>query len=409
MRLTPIGKLILLILIVGAALGGYRALSGKGGLKLPSIGGKGGKGGNGSNGNGSGGDVDNGGTNGGGDGANGGDIVLVASETKKSWLQDQIARFNEQNAGKYQVKANYIETRDAMHSVLDGKIKPVLWSPSSTIWTTRLVQVWKQKTGQTLVDTNDSGASRIFLRSPLVWMTTRDKAAFLRPILSSANAWSTLRRLNIGQMRAPYGRFKWSHSDPLLSNSGFLTMGMILADYADRTGQSDNLDAVARSKAFASYLTELERNLVRDKDSEGSSSLTKAFVQNPGRYDLITTYESLAIGAARDNPNLVVIYPNPTAVSEHAVSVIDAAWVSPDQKAGARAFLQFLGSETSLQAGMANHMRPSASSSLSLASELSDLKSQGFQQTFSSLELPSFTALNQAAFVWRTQVAKQPA
>ncbi len=422
MRVTGLGKIVILLLILGAAIGGWRAFqtlgaksggtgngNGKGGSSFPSLFGNKSKGGN-SNGNNDGSNSNDGSgqsstRNGGATDANSGDvaaadneILLLTSATKKGWLLDQIGKFNAQNGGKYRVTTKFMETRDAMHAILEGKVKPAIWSPSSTIWTSRLAQAWQQKNGKPILNLDDTTSYRVFFRSPLVFLTTKAKLPKLKPILGGG--WDKLRTSS---------GIKFSHPDPLTSNGGMMTIGLILADYASQTGGDPT--EIANSAKFRLYLQQLERGLVFDLPAQGgSSSLFKAFVKDPNRYDFITTYESNAIDEAIKNPQVAVIYPNPTAVSENVGAVLQGDWLSNTQQEGARAFLQFMGSEAAMREGLAYHFRPAQSGgTLSITNTLNQLRGQGFQQSFSAVELPPYTALNDAAFQWRLHVAKLPA
>ena len=59
-----------------------------------------------------------------------GDILVSTTKTKQQWMQAEIDKFNGQSQdGK--VSLQLAESRDAMHGILDGKMQPVLWSPSS--------------------------------------------------------------------------------------------------------------------------------------------------------------------------------------------------------------------------------------------------------------------------------------
>ncbi len=334
----------------------------------------------------------------------------MITAAKKDWVQDQINRFNESNGGQYTIKAVPMPSREAMHSILSGRVKPVLWSPGSPVWPTRLAQAWREKHPDTILDLNDPNGYRVFLRSPLVFLTTKKKAQFLRPLLGGPQPWLSLRRLSMNPQSTPWGSFRFSHADPLTSSSGLLTMGLVLADYAQRTGQAGAYNRVATDPKFLQYLRELERSLVYDAPAEaGTTKLTKAFIEDPTRYDVITAYESAALDAAPKNPNLAVIYPNVTAVSEHAASLLSGNWVTPEQKAGAQKFLQFLGSREALQSGIKYRFRPAtAGGDLSLAPDLQRFSGQGFQQTFSTIELPPYEAINAAIFQWRLKIVKKP-
>jgi hypothetical protein len=343
------------------------------------------------------------------DASGGVSFVLITSATKKDWLQGQIERFNDANRGKYAIQPHFIETREAMHAILGGKEQPVLWSPSSPIWAVRLGEAYEQEKNESIVDVTDSDSYRVYLRSPIVFLTTSDKATFLRPLLSGPEAWANIRDLGSGRKKAPWGRFKYAHADPITANSGFLTLAMMLLDYSRRTG-GDATGKTATSAGFINYLKGVEKPLVFDQPAkQGSSPLAKAFADDPTRYDVITTYESTALGLLATNPDLAVIYPDPTVVAEQSVLVVNGPWVTPEQRDGAKKFLAFLGGQESLQDGLTNHFRTSQSSgSLSLAPELSRQSKRGFKQSFTSVEMPNYAALNDAACQWRQSIAGLP-
>jgi hypothetical protein len=403
MRLTAVGKLLIFILAIGVAIGGWRGwqqMQAKGGMGnvfnkvLPK--------GNTPQNNGPQFTPQNSQPTGADN-----EILFVITPAKKGWVTDQISRFNEKQGGKYKIVTQPYPSREGMHAILTGKVKPVMWSPGSPMWPTRLAQVWKAQYSTAVLDMNDPNAHRAFLRTPLVFVTTKQKAKFLRQLLGGPTPWLALRDLSTGRKKTPWGRFKFSHADPLTSSSGMMTLGLILYDYGLRTGRSGNLDKVATSTPFMNYVRDLEKGLVYDKAAqEGTTALAKAFFKNPSRYDVITAYESAALEAAPNDPNIAVIYPSPTAVSEHAVTLLNGGWIKPLQREGALAFISYLGSPDAVGEGLKYHFRPAQTgSSLSLNGELSQFASQGFQQSYSSVELPSYQALNSAAFQWSKKIA----
>ncbi len=414
MRLTGLGKFVILIVALGIAIGGWRMWQsqnpnagkpGGGGFQLPKVNvpGLGNKTG--------GPNSDGGNENGSQDNTAIGvvEIPFVITAAKKDWVGEQVDRFNAANAGKWKIVTKPVPSREAMHGILAGNIKPVLWSPGSPVWPARLAEAYSQQNNKTVVDLSDPNAYRVFLRSPLVFLTTRRKAQFLRPLLGGSDPWGALKQLSTGQRKTPWGGFRFSHADPLTSSSGVMTMGLILFDYAQKTGQTESLAQVAVSKRYISYMRELDRSLVYDKPArEGTTKLTNAFLDDLTRYDVITAYESAALAAAPKNPDIAVIYPNPTAVSEHAVTLLNADWVAEDQRQGALAFLQFLGSKESLQGGLKYFFRPAqAGGALSLAPVLSRHSAQGFKDSYATVELPPYEALNAASYQWHNQIIKQ--
>jgi hypothetical protein len=396
MRITLLGKLVLLMLAVGVAYGGYNYWQKSQGTKASSSG-------NhstpvstnqqrqttSSNGR----DIE---------------IEFVTTAAKKGWISEQVSIFNANNQGKWRIVTKELASRKAMHDILSGKVKPVLWSPGSPIWPQRLAEAYGNKNSNSnIVDLSDPNGYRVFLRSPLVFMTTKRKAEFLRPLLSGSRPWLALRDLSTGKTKTPWGGFRFSQADPINSSSGMMTLGLIMYDYAQRTGQAGNMNKLSTDKAFINYLKELNRSLVYDKPAiEGTTKLTNAFIEDTSRYDLITGYEASAIKAAANDPNIAVIYPNPTSVSEHAVSLLNGDWISSEQKEGAIEFIRFLGSRESLQSGLKDKFRPvQSSSTLSINDELAKFAPRGFQQNFTTTDLPPYEALNATAFRWTKEIA----
>ena len=400
MKLTALGKIAIFLVVIGAAVGGLRVWNQFKGGHNPAF------------------TESPGSANAPGSApgtppgpaapADPNDVVLLTSPSKKGWLNDEVAKFNATGRSN-KVRLRFLETREAMHGVLAGKEAPAMWSPSSVIWADRLTKAWGEKHSGTLIDTSDPMSYRAVLRTPMVFLTTRSKAGFLRGQLSGPSGWANLRDLNLGHRKTPWGRIRWAHADPLNANSGMLTLALILADYANRTGQSASIESVAKSAGFTLYLQELERGLAYDTAVEkGTSALTKSFTEDTSRYDFITTYESSALDAALKDSNLAVIYPSPTAVAESALVAFHSDWVTPAQKETADAFLQFVVSPSAVADGVKEHFRPVLGGGASLDGAIAAAGNQGFQQTYASIELPPYEALNAAAYSWRINIAHKP-
>ena len=398
MRMTLLGKVVVLILVLGVAFGGYNYWQqSRGGAQKGTIAAS----------NGGSTNTQNNGENNQGAGADN-EIQFIITAAKKDWVGEQVDRFNAQSGDKWKIVTKPVPSREAMHKILDGKEQPVLWSPGSPIWPQRLAEAYSAKRGgDPIVDLADPTGYRVYLRSPLVFLTTKRKAQFLRPLLGGQRPWLSLREISLGQRKTPWGGFRFSHADPITSSSGMMTLGLIMIDYAQRTGQSGNMDRLSTSKEFMKYLKEMDKSLVYDKPAiAGTTKLTNAFLEDTSRYDVITAYESAALDAAAKNPEIAVIYPNPTSVSEHAVSLLNGKWITPAQKEGALEFIKFLGGRESLQAGLKYKFRPvQSSSTLSLNSEIARLSPQGFQQNFTLTDLPPYEALNAVAFRWKKEIA----
>ncbi len=336
--------------------------------------------------------------------AAGGDILVSTTGTKEKWMRTQIDKFNAQSqSGKVQL--NLTESREAMQAILNDKLHPTLWSPSSPVWTSRVADYWPQTHGgKKIADLTNSDNYRVLFKSPLVFITTKEKAGFLRPLLSGAAPWENVRQLSLGKKKCPWGQFKFAYADPLNASSGMLTMSLIITEYARSHGQENDLNAAAGSPGFATYLRQINRAYVRGVDNAGSSKLEKAFAADPGSRDFITAYENAALAALERNPNLALIYPSPTATADQGALIFAAPWVSDSQKQTARAFLNFLGTPEALDDGVQYYFRPFQSGGSALAARLSAPARAEFQASTTTVELPPYDALNEAAARWNEQM-----
>ena len=332
-----------------------------------------------------------------------GDIIVLTTGTKQKWLQAEVDKFNSASQGG-KATLQLAESRDSMQGIMAGKFQPTIWSPSSPVWMYRLADIWPPAhAGARIADVNDSQSYRALFKSPLVFLTTKKKAVFLRPILSGSSPWETVRQLSVGQRKAPWGAFHFAYADPLNASSGTLTMSLIITEFAREHGGANDLNATVAQPAFATYLRQINRAYVRDKGAVGSSALEKAYTADPSSRDFITAYESAALAAVERDPSLVMIYPSPTANADQQAWLLAAPWVSDSQKTTATAFLNFLGKPDSIDDGVQYYFRPQSGAS-ALAARLSPNARAQFQSSPIMVDLPPYDALNEAASQWNDQM-----
>ncbi|BDI30405.1 hypothetical protein CCAX7_24560 [Capsulimonas corticalis] len=329
-------------------------------------------------------------------------LTLLTTEDKASWVRAEVYGFNYENSKKYHVTFAYADARSAMQSILNGGSKPVLWSPDNPMWVAQASNAWRERRGTPLVDLQDPSSYRVFLRTPVVFLTTRDKAPYLREKLGGGDPWRSVYDLSMGRREAPWGSVHFAHADPLVSNAGMLTLGMMLNEYARESHGSGDMVQTASRPEFGAYLSDLERGLKYDPScAAGSYALVEDYLKNANGRDFITAYESVALGAAAKTPNLAVVYPNPTLEAQQSMCVLSAPWVTPAQRAGAQAFMAYVRRDQALRDGLKYNMRPdTASEDLSLAPKLRAHAAQGFQVNYSAEDVPPYGALNIAAAQW---------
>jgi len=104
------------------------------------------------------------------------------------------------------------------------------------------------------------------------------------------------------------------------------------------------------------------------------------------------------------NPDLVMIYPSPTAVADQAGAALIASWVTPAQRETSQDFLKFLASDEAQTDGTQYGFRPAGTGGAqALSRRLSPAQRAQFQASYISTELPPYDALNEAAAVWHGQ------
>lgn len=336
----------------------------------------------------------------------GGEILFATSKTKKDWLDEQSELFNQQYADKkVKVIIEYGETRDSYQDIINGKKNVALWGPSSTAWIGALGNYWQTNKGKPLFDTAKPEEYKIYLKTPMVLLTTKDKVAHLQPLLAAnGKTWDNLRDLSTGKIPCPWGKFKYSYADPINAGSGFMVLSMVLTDFTSKHPEINGTDAVVKSKAFAEYMKALNTSYIYDEPAfKGSTDLLKSFLADPKKYDFIVTYESNALKEALNDPKLAVIYPNPTATTDMSIVAFTGAdWLTPEQKKGAKLFMQFLSEKNAMEAGVKTAFRTAnPMPGISLNPELKKVAAQGFQESFTASELPSYEPVNEAAANWR--------
>ncbi len=230
------------------------------------------------------------------------------------------------NDGKLHVTPKFMDTREAIQAILNGKEHPALWSPSGSRWATALADAWtKTHAGEpNPIRANDSESYRTYLRTPLVFLTTRDKAASLGKALvaDSRSSWAALHELRIHPLPGKATRF--SHPDPRSSSVGFATLGMFLADYA-RIAKNTDVSKAANDLGFVGYLADMKSYSVSDPSFRGDATvLCNAFAENRLVADMVVVSKSDALATCAKHPELAVLYPSPTTAADQSVAVLEA-------------------------------------------------------------------------------------
>jgi Ca-activated chloride channel family protein len=274
------------------------------------------------------------------------DAVVVSfpySPEKQDLIEPLIEDFNgtetEVHGTPVFVRGKVIASGEAEQKIAESKMKPVAWSPASSLWGRLL----NYEADRTL--TEDHPVS--IVRTPLV-------IAMWKP-MARALGWPR-REIGFGDLvtlarsqrgwgaygHPEFGAFKLVHTNPDFSTSG---LSAVVAEYYAATGKREGLlpsdiDGSARAEVRA-----VERSIVHYGD-------TTLFIaeqmrkEGPAYASAAAMEEATLLEFNRDRegqPELVAIYPTEgTFFSDNPFFVLNAPWVSASQRAGAEAFQRYL-------------------------------------------------------------------
>jgi len=227
-------------------------------------------------------------------------------------------------------------SRESMNQIILGEIKPTIWSPASSSWIPLANYVWKQEYGgeQLLVESWSP-----LVASPVVIATWEQYAAQY-----NITSWDSIHRLAV----SPNSDLKFAHTDPQISNSGFMALLMEASAAAGHPTQNLTYEDLLRGDV-RHWLKDVEGRAVMYGESTGFLA-DQATTSGPLSLNVFVVYENLVIEKnrqgepkARWGQSLVAIYPEEgVLMSDHAFCILNAPWVSEDQRNAAEEFYSFL-------------------------------------------------------------------
>ena len=294
------------------------------------------------------------------------EINIAYGTEKEKWLRAALKEFEKTPAGK-KTRINLVGlgSVEGARAVLDGpnpgmvvKGSPVppihAWSPASSAYRAAFEKEWALKSPEKPAPI---ARARDLVLTPMVFVMWKHR---YEPFVKKYGA---VNFKTIGQaMREPggwgaiagkpeWGRFKFAHTDPNLSNSGMLSLALMAYAFA---GKDSDLTLADITRAeFRRSLRDFELGLTRQggKLVHSTGDLMKEMVlRGPSQYDCLMLYENLAIDylkaaeakQGKENGELRVAYPDPNLWNEHPYYVLDVPWSDAAHRAAAAEFLDFL-------------------------------------------------------------------
>lgn len=280
------------------------------------------------------------------------EIVVSSSDGKKAWIEDVAKAFHASNAsvsGKpIRVKLIHMKSGESMEKILAGKEKPTLWSPAGQAWIDLINQTWKARTNQDFVDTAKPTVTSGLVIA--IWKPMAEALGWpgkpigwddLTKVASDPRGWAAYGH-------PEWGAFRFGHGHPDYSTSAMLSVVSSIYAAAGKTKgltPEDLKDPKVIEKVGA-----LEKAIVHY--GESSSWLTdKLATKGPAYLSAVTLYESSVVKANDKYKGklpfpLVAIYPKEgTFWENHPTGLVNADWVSAEQKEAGQKFLDFMTSK----------------------------------------------------------------
>ncbi len=284
-------------------------------------------------------------------------VNFAYSTEKDAWLTAAAQAFNNQkiklaHTNKIiQVELGNSGSLDVGDKIALGQIQPAAWSPASDLELNRLDYQWgRSHNGQFVNATDTAFSKRDLVYSPLVFAVWKDRALAFRKEYSKID-WDTIyKALSLSGGWADLGHPEWSNINlgqtrPNTSNSGLLALMLMTYSYTSRT-QRLSSSQLSDSRLW-NYIGVFE-SAVNEFGLSSGTYFTDTIIANPPSAHAITmTYENLVLeyqsqAQQTQQEPLLIYYPGLNAVSNHPFAILDAHWVSDEQKTAAMQFRDFL-------------------------------------------------------------------
>ncbi len=343
-------------------------------------------------------------------------ISIVYGSEKQQWLDPLVKQFNDANnktpGGKViVVQATAMGSIESVRGIMDGSLQPTVWSPASSIYIPVANAEWKKTHPDDLV----TGTPKDLVLSPVVIAMWRPMAqalgwpgkalgwADIAQLATSADGWKAYNH-------PEWGQFKFGHTHPAYSNSGIVSI--IAEAYAGLKKQRGLTVADLQAPELMKFMSDVESSVIHYGTSTGFFA-ERMFGNGPSYLSAAVMYENLIVaqetkridGQSTQIP-VVAIYPKEgTFWSNHPYVVLNAPWVTADQKEAAGVFQNFLLDKPQQLKALELGFRPS-DPSIPLSSPLDSQHGADPSQPQTILEIPSASVIDGIQNLWKQ--AKKP-
>jgi Ca-activated chloride channel family protein len=342
---------------------------------------------------------------------------MVYGSEKEAWLVPLIEAFNAEKhkteeGATIVVEATPMGSIASGDGIVEGTLQPTVWSPASSAYVPVANTNWRGEHGEDLVvDTPND-----LVLSPVVIAMWRPMAEALGwP--DKALGWTDIAEMATSEEGwaafgyPEWGTFKFGHTHPNFSNSGIISV--IAEAYAGAGKQRDLTLEDLRDPELKAFMTDVESGVIHYGESTGFFA-RRMFERGPSYLSAAVMYENLVaaqeakrLSGESDQPPVVAIYPREgTFWSNHPYIILNAPWVSEEQREAAEIFEDFLLAEPQQRRSIEYGFRPS-DPGIALASPLDTRHGVDPTQPQTILEVPSGEVVVEIQKLWRSE-AKKP-
>jgi Ca-activated chloride channel family protein len=345
-------------------------------------------------------------------------VSMVYGSEKREWLEPLVEAYNLEGRQTAEgstivIEATPMGSIESARAIVEGQLRPTVWSPASSIYVPVANAEWRSRehTEDLVVGTpSDLVLSPVVIAlwqpmaEALGWPEARIGWADVAALATSGEGWAAYGY-------PEWGSFKFGHTHPNYSNSGLVSV--IAEAYAGAKKQRGlTLEDLSRGDLRA-FMADVESSVIHYGSSTGFFA-ERMFERGPSYLSAAVMYENLVVAqeskrlaGESDQPPVVAIYPSEgTFWSNHPYAILNASWVTPEQRAAAEDFQAFLLDEPQQVKAIELGFRP-AEPAIPLAAPLDAVHGVDVVQPQTVLEIPTAGVIAGIQELWQRE-AKKP-
>jgi len=342
-------------------------------------------------------------------------VQIVYGSEKQEWLQPLAAEYNQAKHKTAEGSTIVIEiipmgSVESADAIIQGTIQPTVWSPASDVYVPVANDEWRRSHASDLTP----ASFNYLVLSPVViamwkpmaevlgWPDTPLGFADIAELATSDEGWAAFGY-------PEWGGFKFGHTHPNYSNSGLVSI--IAQTYAGAGKQRDLTMDDLNDPEVQAFVADVQSSIIHYGTSTGFFA-ERMFERGPSYLSAAVMYENLIVaqeakrlsGASSQLP-VVAIYPKEgTFWSNHPYIVLNAPWVTDEQRSAAQDFEKFLLDRPQQSRAIELGFRP-ADPAIPLTSPLDAQHGVDINQPQTVLEVPSGEVTAGVQALWK-QVKK---